>query len=59
MTDQTPQPAEDDQRQLADMGLVWRVCALSLTPRKPGERIKNDQRDAIALARLHRAGELT
>ena len=47
------------QRQLADMGLVWRVCALSLTPRKPGERIKNDQRDAIALARLHRAGELT
>jgi transposase len=27
--------------------------------RKPGERIKNDRRDAIALARLHRAGELT
>lgn len=35
------------------------VCAPSLTPRKPGERVKNDRRDAIALARLHRAGELT
>jgi transposase len=47
------------QRQLAGMGLACRVCAPSLTPRKPGERIKNDRRDAIALARLHRAGELT
>ena len=47
------------QRQLAGMGLTCRVCAPSLTPRKPGERIKNDRRDAIALARLHRAGELT
>ena len=47
------------QRQLAAMGLTRRVCAPSLTPRKPGERIKNDRRDAIALARLHRAGELT
>jgi transposase len=35
------------------------VFAPSLTPRKPGDRIKNDRRDAIALARLHRAGELT
>ena len=47
------------QRQLAVMGFACRVCAPSLTPRKPGERIKNDRRDAIALARLHRAGELT
>src|SRR5215469_3695396 len=47
------------QRQLTGMGLTCRVCAPSLTPRKPGERIKNDRRDAIALARLHRAGELT
>ena len=47
------------QRQLAAMGLTCRVCAPSLTPRKPGERTKNDRRDAIALARLHRAGELT
>ena len=47
------------QRQLAEMGMSCRVCAPSLTPRKPGERIKNDRRDSIALARLHRAGELT
>lgn len=47
------------QRQLAATGFTCRVCAPSLTPRKPGERIKNDRRDAIALARLHRAGELT
>ena len=47
------------QRQLTAMGLACRVCAPSLTPRKPGERTKNDRRDAIALARLHRAGELT
>src|SRR5271166_5242482 len=45
------------QRQLTGMGLTCRVCAPSLTPRKPGDRIKNDRRDAIALARLHRAGE--
>ena len=47
------------QRQLAGLGVICRVCAPSLTPRKPGERIKNDRRDAIALARLLRAGELT
>ena len=47
------------QRQLASLGVICRVCAPSLTPRKPGERIKNDRRDAIALARLLRAGELT
>ncbi|HLG83604.1 MAG TPA: IS110 family transposase [Bradyrhizobium sp.] len=47
------------QRQLTALGLTCRICAPSLTPRKPGDRIKNDRRDAIALARLHRAGELT
>ena len=35
------------------------VVAPSLIPRKPGERIKTDRRDASNLARLHRAGELT
>jgi len=30
-----------------------------MIPRKPGERIKTDRRDATTLARLHRAGELT
>jgi transposase len=47
------------QRQLAALGLACRICAPSLTPRKPGDRVKNDRRDAITLARLHRAGELT
>ena len=32
---------------------------LTLIPKKSGERIKNDRRDAKKLARLHRAGELT
>jgi transposase len=35
------------------------VVAPSLIPRRPGERIKTDRRDAANLARLHRAGELT
>ena len=47
------------QRQLGALEVTCRVCAPSLTPRKPGERVKNDRRDAVALARLHRAGELT
>ena len=47
------------QRQLSAMGHQCAVVAPSLIPRKPGERIKTDRRDAINLARLHRAGELT
>lgn len=47
------------QRQLTALGFACRICAPSLTPQKPGDRVKNDRRDAIALARLHRAGELT
>jgi transposase len=35
------------------------VVAPSLIPRRPGDRIKTDRRDAINLAKLHRAGELT
>ena len=41
------------------MGHQCAVVAPSLIPRKPGERIKTDRRDAINLARLHRAVELT
>jgi transposase len=41
------------------MGHECAVVAPSLIPRKPGDRIKTDRRDAINLARLHRAGELT
>jgi transposase len=47
------------QRQLTGMGHDCAVVAPSLIPRKPGERIKTDRRDAINLAKLHRAGELT
>jgi len=47
------------QRQLSGMGHLCDVVAPSLIPRKPGERIKTDRRDANKLAKLHRAGELT
>jgi transposase len=47
------------QRQLTAAGHGCVVVAPSLIPRKPGERIKTDRRDAINLAKLHRAGELT
>jgi len=47
------------QRQLSGMGHQCAVVAPSLVPRKPGERIKTDRRDATKLAKLHRAGELT
>jgi transposase len=33
--------------------------APALTPRRPGQRIKTDRRDAAKLVRLFRAGELT
>jgi transposase len=35
------------------------VVAPSLIPRRPGDRVKTDKRDAGRLVRLHRAGELT
>jgi transposase len=35
------------------------VVAPSLIPRRPGDRVKTDRRDALNLARLDRAGELT
>ena len=47
------------QRQLSHSGHDCVVVAPSLIPRKPGDRIKTDRRDAISLAKLHRAGELT
>ena len=47
------------QRQLAAAGHGCVVVAPSLIPRRPGDRIKTDRRDAVNLARLHRAGELT
>ena len=35
------------------------MVAPSLIPRRAGDRVKTDRRDAASLARLHRAGELT
>ncbi len=46
-------------RQLVGLGHDCRVVAPSLIPRKPGERIKTDRRDARKLARLVRGGDLT
>ena len=46
-------------RHLTGNGFSCIVAAPSMIPKKSGVRIKNDNRDAIALARLHRAGELT
>ena len=47
------------QRQVAAAGHSCVVVAPSLIPSRPGDRIKTDRRDAVKLARLHRAGELT
>jgi transposase len=47
------------QRQLSASGHDCVVVAPSLIPKRPGDRIKTDWRDASSLAKLHRAGELT
>lgn len=47
------------QRQLAGLGHDCVVIAPSHMPTKKGLRVKNDRRDALELARLHRAGDLT
>ena len=47
------------QRRLEAGGIVCEVIAPSLIPRKPGERVKTDRRDAKKLAELLRAGVLT
>lgn len=46
-------------RQLTSLGHRCDVVAASLIPRKPGDRVKTNRRDATMLARLNRAGELT
>ncbi|EFC9729322.1 IS110 family transposase [Escherichia coli] len=45
--------------QLTAMNIKFQVIAPSRIPKSPTDRIKNDHRDAISLARLLRAGELT
>lgn len=46
-------------RALEQRGYRCEVIAVAKMPRKPGERVKTDRRDALALARYLRAGELT
>jgi transposase len=46
-------------RQLERMGIACMVVAPALIPRRPGDRIKNDRRDAVQLAELLRGDLLT
>ena len=46
-------------RLLTSRGHSCVVVAPSLIPMKSGDRVKTDRRDAVMLAKLHRAGELT
>jgi transposase len=46
-------------RYLRNKGYDCWVVAPSLIPKKPGDRVKTDRRDAIQLARLARSGDLT
>ena len=46
-------------RRLLQLGIECTVVAPSRIPQPNAARQKNDRRDALMLARLHRAGELT
>ena len=45
--------------QLTKLGVDCEVIAPSLIPRKPGDRVKTDRRDAEKLAQCYQNGELT
>lgn len=45
--------------QLVELGVECDVIAPTLIPKKAGDRIKTDRRDALKLARCFRAGDLT
>lgn len=45
--------------QLVKMGVSCEVIAPTLIPKKSGDRVKTDRRDAENLARLYRSGDLT
>jgi len=45
--------------ELSRLGVDCTVIAPSLTPMKPGDRVKTDRRDAERLARSFRSGDLT
>jgi transposase len=46
-------------RQIESLGHQCVVVAPSLIPKKPGDRVKTNRRDALNLVKLLRAGELT
>jgi transposase len=46
-------------RLLGRLGVRCDVIAPALVPKRPGDRVKTDKRDAGRLAGLHRAGQLT
>jgi transposase len=46
-------------RQIIAMGHTCTVVAPSLIPKRPGDRVKTNRRDALQLARLLRSNELT
>jgi transposase len=46
-------------RSLTKKGYDCWVIAPSLIPKKPGDRVQTDRRDAVQLARLARSGDLT
>jgi transposase len=46
-------------RALREAGVACEVVAPALVPKKSGDRIKTDKRDAMRLARFHRSGDLT
>lgn len=46
-------------RHLKSKGIEVEVVAPSSIPKRPGDRIKTDRRDAMMLARLSRSGDLT
>ena len=46
-------------RYLTAKGFDCRVVAPSLIPKRPGDRVKNDRRDAVEIARSLRSGDLT
>ncbi len=45
--------------QLTQLGVKCDVVAPSLVPKKPGDKVKTDRRDALKLARSHRSDDLT
>jgi hypothetical protein len=46
-------------RDFIQKGFDCMVCPPSLIPKKPGERVKTDRRDAVKLVRSLRAGDLS